>query len=203
VTSRKLLPNTMCRFGALCCVDIAGSYSEQKWYGPHPKNLSEEFFDATVENARKIIDAVNPKRAKFGFEMMGWSLPDSVDSYVRLFKAVDRKAFGVHLDPCNIINCPTRFYENTKLLNECFDKLGPWIVSCHAKDVAWEIELQMHFREVVLGTGSLDYKTYLKRLVALPQKPPLMIEHLKTADEYNRSRDFLFETGKQIGIQFN
>jgi sugar phosphate isomerase/epimerase len=189
--------------GALCCVDIAGSYSEQQWYGPHQKNLSEEFFHATVENARKIIDAVKPKRAKFCYEMMGWALPDSADSYVKMLEAVDRSAFGVHLDPCNIINCPVRFYENRMLLDECFDKLGPRIVSCHAKDVAWEVELQIHFREVVLGTGSLDYKTYLKRLAALPQRPPLMIEHLKSADEYHRSREFLFETGKQIGVRFS
>ena len=57
--------------GALCCVDIAGSYSEQAWYGPHRKNLSEEFFHATIENARKIIDAVKPRRAKFCYEIMG------------------------------------------------------------------------------------------------------------------------------------
>ncbi len=58
--------------GALCCVDIAGSYSPESWFGPHPRNLSRDFFDAAIENARKIIDAVKPQRAKFGFEMMGW-----------------------------------------------------------------------------------------------------------------------------------
>src|SRR3712207_7752624 len=41
-------------------------------YGPHPKNLSPEFFDATVENCRSIIDSVKPKRTKFTLEMMGW-----------------------------------------------------------------------------------------------------------------------------------
>ena len=189
--------------GALCCVDIAGSYNEQVWYGPHEKNLSDEFFDATVENARKIIDAVKPKRAKFAFEMMGWCLPDSADSYVKLYHAIDRDAFGVHLDPCNAINSPARFYNNRALLNECFDKLGPWIVSCHAKDVGWEVGMQVHFREVVLGTGKLDYSTYLKRLAALPQNPPLMIEHLKAKQEYHLSRDYLFQTGETVGISFN
>lgn len=189
--------------GALCCVDIAGSYSEQVWYGPHEKNLSDEFFDATVENARKIIDAVNPKRAKFGFEMMGWCLPDSADAYVKLYHAINRDAFGVHLDPCNAINSPARLYNNRALLNECFDKLGAWIVSCHAKDVAWEVGMQVHFREVVLGTGKLDYGTYLKRLAALPQNPPLMIEHLNSTQEYHQSRDYLFASGETVGISFD
>lgn len=188
--------------GARCCVDIAGSYSKTQWYGPHRDNLSDKFFEAIVENARAIVDAAKPKRAKFAYEMMGWALPDSPDSYVRLIKAVDREAFAVHLDPCNLINSPARFYRNKALLDECFDKLGPWIVSCHAKDVTWEVEMQVHFREVVLGTGSLDYATYLRRLAALPHQPPLMIEHMKGADQYDQSRQYLLEMGKKIGVRF-
>ena len=188
--------------GARCCVDIAGSFNAQVWHGPHPDNLSPKFFDATVENARKIIDAVKPKRAKFSFEMMGWSLPDSPEAYLKLLQAVDREAFGVHLDPCNLINCPARFYRNTDLLNECFDKLGQWIVSCHAKDLAWDVEMNLHFREVCVGTGSLDYTTYLKRLAGLPGDVPLMLEHMKNAEEYDTCRQHLFDLGKKIAVRF-
>lgn len=188
--------------GARCCVDIAGSFNREVWHGPHPDNLSLAFFEGAVENARKIIDAVKPKRAKFCYEMMGWTLPDSADSYVKMIEAVDRDAFGVHLDPCNLINCPERFYRNTGLLNECFDKLGPWIVSCHAKDLTWDIEMNVHFREVCPGTGSLDYRTYLKRLAALPQSPPLMLEHLSNAEEYDAARKYLLELGPEIGVSF-
>ena len=187
--------------GARCCVDIAGSYNTKVWYGPHPDNLSQRFFEETVENARKIIDAVKPKRAKFCFEMMGWALPDSPDAYLKLLKAVDRKAFGVHLDPCNLVNSPSRFYQNGRLIEECFRKLGPWIASCHAKDVAWDVEMQIHFREVTLGTGSLDYKTYLSCLASQPgDPPPLMIEHMKGPKEYEQSRIHLFDLAKKIGV---
>jgi len=189
--------------GARCCVDIAGSFNPDVWYGPHPKNLSDEFFDAAVENARKIIDAVKPKRARFCYEMMGWSLPDSADSYLKMIQAVDRDAFAVHLDPCNLINSPARFYRNADVINECFDKLGPWIVSCHAKDLTWDVEMNVHFREVTLGTGSLDYRTYLKRVASLPNDVPLMIEHMKGREEYDRSREYLFDLGRQIGIAFS
>ncbi len=186
--------------GARCCVDIAGSFNPESWFGPHPKNLSQEFFDAAVENARAVVDAVKPKRAKFAYEMMGWSLPDSADSYVKLIKAVDREGFGVHLDPCNIINCPERFYRNADVLNECFDKLGAHIVSCHAKDLTWDIEMNVHFREVRPGAGSMDYSVYLKRLAELPQQPPLMIEHLPNAQEYDAARNYLLELGPKIGV---
>ena len=186
--------------GALCCVDIAGSFSKTSWFGPDPDNLSAKFFDGAVENARKIIDAVKPKRARFCYEVMGWGLPDSPESYAKMIKAVDRPAFAVHLDPCNLVNSPEKFYHNTALLNECFDKLGRWIVSCHAKDLTWDVEMNVHFREVAPGKGSLDYTTYLKRLAALPHNPPLMLEHLATAEDYAGAREHIFEVGRAAGL---
>ena len=188
--------------GALCCVDIAGSFNPTSWFGPHPENLSRKHFDASVENARKIIDAVKPKRARFCYEMMGWAYPDSPESTLKMIKAVDRKAFGVHLDPCNLVNSPARFYDNTALLNECFDKLGRWIVSCHAKDLTWDIEMNVHFREVGPGKGSMDYTTFLRRLARLPQNPPLMLEHLASAQEYTAAREHIFKVGSEAGLTF-
>jgi len=189
--------------GALCCVDIAGSRHPTIWYGPHPGNVSPEFFDAAVENARKIIDAVRPRRAKFAYEMMGWAIPDSVDSYLELIRAVDRQAFAVHLDPCNLINSPNRFFGQTALLNDCFDRLGRWIVSCHAKDLAWEVEMNVHFREVRPGTGEFDYGTYLRRLAELPQQPPLMLEHLPNPQEYDQARQHILDLGRAAGLSFD
>jgi sugar phosphate isomerase/epimerase len=189
--------------GARCCVDIAGSFHPTIWYGPDPRNLTPGFFDAAVENARKIIDAVQPRRAKFCYEMMGWSLPDSPDSCLKMIKAVNRPAFAVHLDPCNLINSPERFYHNTELLNECFDKLGPWLASCHAKDLTWDVEMNIHFREVPLGAGRLDYETYLKRLAALATEVPLMLEHMKNQAEYNRCREHIFGTGRKLSLKFD
>lgn len=188
--------------GARCCVDIAGSFSPVSWFGPDRENLSSRHFDASVENARKIIDAVKPTRTTFCYEVMGWSWPDSPEHYIKMIKAVDRKAFSVHLDPCNLVNSPEKFYENTRLLNDCFDKLGKWIVSCHAKDLTWDVEMNIHFREVAPGKGALDYPTYLRRLAQLPQNPPLMLEHLSTAQDYTGAREHIFEVGRQAGLSF-
>ncbi len=188
--------------GALCCVDIAGSFNRKVWYGPHPDNLSQRFFDAAVANARKIIDAVRPKRAKFCYEMMSWSLPDSPEAYLKMLEAIERPAFGVHLDPCNIINSPRRFYSNGRVIDDCFDKLGQWVVSCHAKDLKWVVEMNVHFVEVRPGTGSIDYKTYLSRLAELPHRPPLMIEHLPNAEEYAKAADYITGLGRSLGIEF-
>ena len=188
--------------GSRCCVDIAGSYNATSWYGPHPKNLSQEFFDATVENCRYAIDAVKPTRTKFTIEMMGWSVPDGPQSYGKLIKAVDRAAFGVHLDVCNGINSPTRFYRNTEFIGECFRTLGPWIASCHAKDLEWQVELNVHFVEVIPGRGSLDYAAYLTELAKLPVDAPLMLEHLKTAEEYEEGKKYIQKVAAENGVTF-
>lgn len=188
--------------GARCCVDIAGSFHEKVWYGPHPRNFSKDFFDASVENARRIIDAVKPKRAKFAYEMMGWSVPDSPDSYVRLLKAIDRPGFGVHIDICNGINSPERFYNNAAFTAECFRKLGRWIVSCHAKDLDWIPEMNVHFVEVIPGRGQIDYKPYLEGLAALPSPVPLMLEHLKSAAEYEEGAAYIRKQAAGLGLKF-
>jgi sugar phosphate isomerase/epimerase len=185
--------------GARCCVDIAGSYNPKVWYGMHPKNLSKEFFDATVENSRYVIDAVRPTHTVFTIEMMPWSLPDGPDSYLKLIKAVDRKAFGVHLDVCNVVNSPERFYNNKAVIEDCFRKLGQWIASCHAKDLAWIPEYNVHFAEVVPGRGEIDYAAYLRELSKLPVDAPLMLEHLQTAAEYDQGRAYIQRVASQIG----
>ena len=118
-----------------------------------------------MENCRRIIDEIKPRRTRFTIEMMGWNLPDGPDSYLKLIQAVDRPAFGVHMDVCNGINSPERFYRNSDFIRDCFRKLGKWIVSCHAKDLQWVVELNVHFLEVAPGRGEVDYATYLTELV--------------------------------------
>ncbi len=199
VTERLALAEEL---GARCCVDIAGSYNPDVWYGPHPDNFSRKFFDATVENVRKILDAVKPRRTKFSLEMMGWSLPSGPEEYLKFVNAIDRGSFAVHLDVCNIVNSPYRMYNNGAVIRDCFQKLGRWIVSCHAKDVAWEIEMQIHFKEVIPGRGRIDYRTYLAELAKLPASAPLMLEHLRTAEEYAQGRRYIQSVAKSLGLSF-
>ncbi|MDH7569232.1 MAG: sugar phosphate isomerase/epimerase family protein [Armatimonadota bacterium] len=171
------------RVGARCCVNIAGSRGEQ-WDGPHPNNLTEETFDLIVESVRAIIDAVKPIRTCYTLETMPWVFPNSPESYLRLIRAIDRKQFGVHLDPVNLVNSPERYFRNGDLIRECFAMLGPYIKSCHAKDILLSGKLTVHLDEVRVGLGALDYTTYLRELAKLPGDTPLMLEHLGTAEDY-------------------
>ncbi|MVM30865.1 TIM barrel protein [Spirosoma sp. HMF4905] len=194
VTERLALAEAV---GARTCVDIGGSYNPTRWDGPDARDLTKEYFDATVENCRKVIDAVKPKRAKFALEMMGWSLPDGPDSYLKFIKAIDRPAFGAHIDMANIINTPARYYNNKALIDETFRKLGRWIVSAHAKDIAPK---DGHFIETMPGRGSLDYVAYIRNVTSLPQEVPLLLEHLRTAEEYDEARQFVISQATKAQI---
>jgi sugar phosphate isomerase/epimerase len=186
------------RVGARCCVNIAGSYG-QKWDGPCPDDLTDAALNQIVETTRTIIDAVRPTRTFYTLETMPWMYPDSADSYLKLLKAVDRGAMGVHLDPVNIINCPARYFRNDLVIKECFAKLGPYIRSCHAKDILLGRDLTVHLSEVVPGAGGLAYDVFLTELGKLDPDTPLMMEHMKR-EEFPVAAEFIRKTAAKCGV---
>lgn len=190
------------RVGARCCVDYPGTLAPGEDWGPHPDNLGPRGLERVVETVRRIIDTVRPRRARFALEMMQWVVPDSVDSYAELLRAVDRDAFAVHLDPVNIITSPRLYWRSGELIRECFRRLGEHIVSCHAKDIVGRPDLALHLDETRPGLGVLDYRAYLTELNRLPEPPPLMLEHLSGPQEYDEARDHLFALGRELDVSF-
>jgi sugar phosphate isomerase/epimerase len=188
------------RIGANCCVNISGSRGTQ-WAGPSPENLTKETFDMIVETTRAIIDNVKPSRTFFTLETMPWAYPDSPDSYLSLFKAIDRKRFAVHLDPVNLVCSPQRYFKNGRLISECFKILGPHIKSCHAKDILLSTKLTTHLDEVRPGLGGLDYVVFLRELSKFSHVP-LMLEHLPDAEEYRLAAEHVRSVAKSIGLSF-
>lgn len=188
------------RIGAGCCVNIAGSCSEI-WDGPHADNYSEDTFALIVDTVRRIIDAVKPVRSAYTLELMPWMLPDSADTYLDLIKAIDRRQFAVHLDPVNIICSPRAFYANGSIIRECFDKLGPWIRSCHAKDIRLENQLTTHLNEAVPGKGNLDYRTYITCVNRLPGDVALMMEHISNHEEVSQGAAYIRRMAAELSIR--
>jgi sugar phosphate isomerase/epimerase len=188
------------QLGANCCVNVSGSRNIEHWAGPHMENLSDQTFDMVVESTRKIIDEVKPRHTYFALEAMPWSFPFSADSYLRLLEAMDRDRFAVHLDPMNMITSPEIFFNNGEMIRDCFRKLGPHIRSCHAKDMIIREDIYTpQLTETRAGLGSMDYTAFLTELSKL-DNIPLMIEHLKTADEYKLAADYIRSVAVENGI---
>ena len=76
-------------------------------------------------------------------------------------------------------------------------KLGRWIVSSHAKDL---YPKSGHFAETAPGSGGMDYAAYLRGVTSLPQEVPFMLEHLRTAEEYDQARQFVTSKAREIQI---
>lgn len=187
--------------GARCCVNISGSRNPNYWAGPHEDNLTDDTFDLIVEITRKIIDAVKPVHTWFTLEAMPWSFPYSPDSYLRLIKAIDRDRFAAHLDPVNMVVSPEIYFRNGDMIRECFSKLGPYIKSCHAKDIILREDIYTpHLDELRPGLGKLDYGAFLTELARL-DGVPLMMEHLNSAEEYALAAAYIRSVAGQHDLE--
>lgn len=186
---------------ACTCVNILGTSQKDSWYGADKGCYSQEFFEMAVSVSQRIIDAVKPQKTKLSFEMMPYCFLDSPQEYLRFLKAVDREEAGVHLDICNTMNHPRRFYENGKFIRETFALLKEKIVTLHLKDIALRTdELTVMFDEVLLGTGGIDYLTLMKEIAGLPVDTPAMLEHLETETEYNKATEAAVSYAKAVGM---
>lgn len=189
------------RIGARCSVSVAGErIPRSEPGGPSATNLTSETFDMIVENTRAVIDAVKPKRTYFAYQTMGWFYPNSPDSFVELFNAVDRERFGAHLDFTNLINSVDRYFNSGELVRECFRKFGAKIRSCHAKDVLLHTDQPVRIIEVQPGLGKFDYRSFLRELRRFPETP-IMLEHLKTADEFAKAAQYIRSVADEVGVK--
>lgn len=188
--------------GANCAVTYLGSFKAGTDYAPAAENFSSEAFDACVEACRSVIDEVKPTRTRFAVEMEAYSIPDSIDSYLKLIKAVDREAFAAHFDPVNFITSPRTYWNNGALIKEMFDRLGAVVVSCHAKDIILHHTWALHYDEIMPGKGVLDYVAYLGCLDRMPVEVPLMLEHLDGTEQYAEARDAIYRAGDGAWVQF-
>ena len=170
--------------GAKCVVNITGSASGEKWDAPHRDNYDPDFQKRMIETIQEIVDAVDPKRTFYSAEPMPWMLPDSPESYLDLMKRVDRPGFAVHMDAVNMMSSPKNLLFCREFLDNAFKLLGPYIKSCHIKDVVLEKRLTVVMPETPCGTGNFDLRYYIKLIDALSPEMPVIIEHLANEEDY-------------------
>ncbi|MFA9379819.1 MAG: sugar phosphate isomerase/epimerase family protein [Acetanaerobacterium sp.] len=187
------------KIGARCCVSVAGSRGGD-WDSPHPDNLSDETFQLLVETMQKLLDEVRPVSACYTIEAMPWMYPDSTDSYEALLKAVDRRQFGVHYDPVNMITSHHKYFHNGDVIADFVRRLGDRICSCHLKDVSMENRYNISILEKKPGEGGLDYAALLPALNGLNPELTVMTEHLSNEEENVRAEHYIRSQAKNLGI---
>ncbi len=186
--------------GANCCVNISGSFAEY-WDGYHPDLDTRETWELVVSNTQRIIDAVKPTHTAYSLEPMPWMVPESPEQYLQLMKDVNRPAFKVHLDYCNMLNSIERYRHASEFITHCFELLGPHIVSIHAKDaLIVQGGLPVVINEVIPGAGSLDLSLVTKLAHDLGDNIPVFVEHLDTHEQYMQAANVMREAAKKAGV---
>jgi len=186
--------------GANCCVNISGSVSAV-WDGYHPDNASRAVYDRVVELSRQIIDRVKPTRTSYTLEPMPWMVPESPEEYLQLIRDVDRSAFRVHLDYCNMINSLDRYRDASGFIRHCFELLGGHIVSIHAKDVLLRNgALPLVIEEVQPGEGSIDLALVCAEAEKLGEDIPVFVEHLPDHASYLAAAETMREAARRAGV---
>ena len=189
--------------GARCAVNIAGSWSEDHWDGPHRDHYSKDFFDAAVEAARRVIDAVKPKRTKMSFEILPCQFIDGAEEYMRFLRAIDREAAGIHYDPANSISNPRLLYNNANFFKNEFKIMGSAIVSLHLKDLTLNpATFTVNMQEVIIGKGEIDYINLLRLIDKLPPDTPGMLEHLESEALYDQAASAIRGFADKAGVRF-
>ena len=185
--------------GARCCVNISGSCHPDVWMAPHKNNLTEETFDQIVRNTQEIIDAVHPTHTAYTLETMPWCYPDSLEAYARLLERVNRDAFQVHLDACNLTYTPRLFYSFAETVQKAAQMFGNKIRSVHLKDLSIKPNaMNVEITEVPAGTGEMDLTALLKAVD--PIGCPVILEHLPDQETYARAAAHVRKLMKDANI---
>lgn len=176
--------------GARCCVNVAGALGP-RWDGGYKENFSEVAFEKTVSMIQTIIDTVNPVNTYFSIESMPWMIPSGPEEYLKLIKAVNRDRFAAHLDIINMINSCERYFFSEEFLDKCFELLGPYIQSCHLKDIKLLDDYTFQLKECACGEGTFNFVRYMQLASALDADMPMIIEHLKDDSAYEESVSYV------------
>lgn len=151
---------------------------------------------------KKLIDEVRPHRVKYSIEPMPWMYPTGPDEYLRLEKDINREEFGIHFDFVNMINSPQRYFHINEFMQECFDKIGDRILSCHLKDIRLKRELTFQLEETNCGNGILDIEQLIQHLQNYNHDMPVIIEHLDTDEEYLKSLTYVKKRLQDANVVF-
>ena len=104
-------------------------------------------------------------------------------SYLKLRKDIVRPTFGVNIAVCIAVNSPALSHNNAAITDDLYNSPRRWVVSCHAKGFAWLPEMNVHYIKLISGRGEIDDQPYLRAIRRYAPQAPLMLEHLKTAEE--------------------
>ena len=173
---------------------------------PHPTD-PYMFSDAARAEFRevvvRIVDGLDLPTVKYIIEPWNNTFFYQPEDIAEFLGSVDHPAVGLHLDQMNMVHQST-YYDTTSLINRTFDLLAEKVFSVHLKDIRVGRGPGdfVSFKEVLIGDGSMDYETYLRRLAELPTDTPCYCEHLAGEAEYALNFARVRGVADRVGVTF-
>lgn len=187
------------KLGLSFVVTHTGSRSPERATLPHRDNWTKEAWKDSVTAMKQILRDTAGSKVALGVEALNPCNINNPWAHVRLREDVGDSRIKVTLDPQNMLNMTT-YYRTTELVNECFDLLGEDICYTHCKDVLLKQTMLPAFEWVVVGTGTMDYETYLTRLSRLKNTRALFLEFLPK-EKYPLAKKYIEETAAKVGVE--
>ncbi|HDZ21577.1 hypothetical protein LCGC14_1099470 [marine sediment metagenome] len=173
---------------------------------PHPTD-PYMFSPAAAAEFREIVlrilDGLDLANVKYIIEPWNNTFFYQPEDIREFIDSVDHPMLGLHLDQMNMVS-QDHYYRTTDLIDRTFDLLADKVFSVHLKDVLFTRGPGdfMAFKEVLIGEGSMDYETYLRRLAHLPADTPCYCEHLATEADYALNFARLHHIARVVGTSF-
>lgn len=171
-----------------------GSLNPAGPWTPHPANRLPEARARLIESLRTLVPHAEAAGVPLALEAHVVSPVYSAAVAEEVLEAVDSPWLGFNADPVNLVGSLEDAYDTTSLIDALFDRLGPRILTAHAKDLRVEDRLVLHLEECVPGEGLLDQRTFLRRFAACRPDGAVLIEHLPV-EQIPAAREALLATG--------
>ena len=140
---------------------------------PNPRDAA---YPGLVTTVRSICDELCQGGQSFALET-GQETAATLRRFIADVQEGFRDNLRVNFDPANVI-----LYGNDQPL-DAFDLLAPWVDEVHCKDGLWP-ENPLHLgREVPFGEGQVNVGAWVKKMLSVGFRGPLIIERESSGDE--------------------
>lgn len=167
------------------------------WF-PHPDNWTASARRQLVKSLKECAQAAEDAGVFLSLEGHQLVTLESPEVTRDVLAEVDSPWVRSDYDSANWITRET-VYDTTAALNHHFDVLGPYIVSCHAKDVWLENRLTLHLQDGCPGLGQVDFRTLFRRMESLSPDYPVIVEGAQT-EELPQVSDLFHGLAAELGI---
>ncbi|HEY5477122.1 MAG TPA: sugar phosphate isomerase/epimerase [Tepidiformaceae bacterium] len=175
-TERDRLRSTACQIislapvlGATAVSLSTGTRDPANTWRWHRDNSSRDAWRDLLQTMEILVEAADAAHVLLGVEPEPANVVADAALAERLLRELRSDRVRIILDPANLVVGVQDAAHRTAILTDAFEKLGPWIIAGHAKDVS-------PGGFVAPGKGQLDWGEFLRLLARSGSTGPLLIQ---------------------------